>query len=340
MKIINTICLLLLISTITFGQTVSISGTVNNQKGQPIPFAFVRDVNHNYATYADSTGTFMLKADPASTLQAVAISYKTTEVKTENKTKVDIVMPAGVADEAVALATKSDGSSSGTNSFLTNRQLLVSGNSQAMVGDPKYGGGGGSTTLVVKSGFNQEGTRGNRYLFNDWVPGYGISKKDSVVNEITNMYNYDKLNGNLVYTNDKRSMAQISTQQIKSFSLYDSKGRAHVFESAQEINNKPFVEVLISTPKYKIYKKIDTKLVRADFHTDGVIESGHRYDEYVDVERYVFVNTADNKVQSISLKKSTLKKLLAGDADAFIASQGSRDVDEDYVKDLGSSLSK
>ncbi|SHM81438.1 carboxypeptidase-like regulatory domain-containing protein [Mucilaginibacter sp. OK098] len=332
MKFITTIGLLVLTNTIAFSQVISVSGTVNNQKGQPIPFAFVRDVNHNYATYADSAGTFMLKADPASSLQVVALSYKTTEVKTENKTKVDIVMPTGAADGASISTTKTDGANSGIPIISTRQQLL----SGSMISAP----GGGSTVLTVKSGFNQEETRGSRYLFNGWVPGFGITKKDSVVNEITNVYNYDKINGNLIYTNDGKSTAGVSPLQINSFNLYDKNGKAHTFESAPEINNKPFVEVLLSTPKYKIYKKIDSKLQRADFHTDGVLEMGHRYDEYIDVERYVFINKADSKPQSISLKKSTLKKLLAGDADTFIASQGSRDVDEEYVKDLGSSLSK
>ena len=337
MKFITTIGLLVLTNTIAFSQVVSISGTVSNQKGQPIPFAFVRDVNHNYATYADSTGTFMLKADPASSLQVVALSYKTTEVKTENKTKVDIVMPAGAADEAAVSTTKTDESGTGIPIISTRQQLLTG--SGTVVSGGERGGAGGSTVITVKSGFNQEETRGSRYLFNGWVPGFGITKKDSVVNEISNVYNYDKINGNLIYTNDGKSTAGVSPQQINSFNLYDKNGKAHTFESAPEINNKPFVEVLLRTPKYKIYKKIDTKLQRADFHTDGVLEMGHRYDEYVDVERYYFVG-ADGKPQSISLKKSALKKLLAGDADSFIASQGSRDVDEEYVKDLGSSLSK
>ena len=154
------------------------------------------------------------------------------------------------------------------------------------------------------------------------------------------MYNYDKINGNILYTNDKRSTAGVSTSQIASFTLFDRSGHAHTFENAPAISKAPFVEVLLSTPKYKIYKKIDTRLDRADFHTDGVVESGHRYDEYVDVARYYFVALADGKTQSISLKKSTLKKLFPGEADTFIAGQGSRDVDEEYVKDLGKSLSK
>ncbi|MDB4918418.1 hypothetical protein [Mucilaginibacter sp.] len=327
--------LFLLISSFTFGQTVVVSGTVNNEGGQPVPYAFVRDVQHNYATYADSTGTFMLNADPASSLQIMAGNYKNTTIKLDNKTNVKVVLPAGTAAEGVVPLNSSDPNASARTPFITNRQLFITRNAVNAGG----AGFGGSDVTIVKEGFNVEPTRGSRYLYDDWMPGFGISKKDSLVVETTNMYNYDKLNGNIMYTNDGKSMASVSIQQIKSFSLYDKKGHAHVYENAPLINGKPFVEVLLATPRYKIYKKVDTKLNRADFHTDGVLEMGHKYDEYVDIDRYYFVG-ADSKPQSISLKKTTLKKLLAGDADVFIASQGSRDVDEDYVRDLGSSLSK
>jgi len=325
MKTITTSLILLLIGATSFAQTIEVKGTVNNQKGQPVPFAFVRDAQHNYATYADSTGSFLIKADPASALAVYANNYKSTQVKIDNKTDIAVVLPAGTQDGGVA--NLNSGNEEVNSSFLSRGQMLV-----ISTGLPS---GGAS----AKEGFTQEPTRGSRYLFSTWVPGYGISKKDSLVVETTNMYNYDKINGNILYTNDGKSMAQVSTSQLKSFSLYDRKGRAHVYENAPEVDKKPFIEVLLATPKYKVYKKTDTKLQRADFHTDGVLEMGHRYDEYVDVDRYYFVG-ADGKLQSISLKKSTLKKLLGGDADAFIASQGSRDVDEDYVKDLGSSLTK
>jgi len=326
MKIISTISIIILSGTFAFSQTIAVSGSVSNQKGEPVPYAFVRDAQHNFATYADSTGTFMLKADPASELEVSANGYKNAQVKIDNKTKVDVTLPAGEA--AAAVSGLNGGNAEVNSTFLSRGQLLS-----------VEGSGSFNTNAAVKEGFTQEPTRGSRYLFANWVPGFGISKKDSLVVEKENFYNYDKLNGNIIYTNDGKSMAQVSPAKIKSFSLYDKKGRAHVYENAPVINGRPFVEVLLSTPKYKIYKKIDTKLSRADFHTDGVIEMGHRYDEYVDDERYYFVG-ADGKSQSISLKKSTLKKLLAGDADTFIASQGSRDVDEEYVKDLGNSLAK
>jgi len=73
---------------------------------------------------------------------------------------------------------------------------------------------------------------------------------------------------------------------------------------------------------------------------DGVVDVGHRYDEYVDVTRYYFVKIAGGQPQSISLKKSALKKNFEGEADSFIAAQGSRDIDEDYLREMGNSLSK
>ena len=308
MKIFTSISLLILTGTLAVAQTVPISGTVNDEKGQPVPYAFVRDVQHNYATYADSTGTFILKADPASSIQVFANSYKSAAVKIDNKTNIKVVLPAGTAtDGVVPLTSESQGTPAGTSFLQNKQQLIVAGSVGA--GDVLHGGGGGSDVTVVKEGFNQEPTHGSRYLYDNWVPGFGISKKDSLVVETTNMYNFDKLNGNILYTNDGRSMAKVSTAQIKTFSLFDKKGHVHVYENAPEINSKPFVEVLVSTPKYKIYKKIDTKLTRADFHTDGVLEMGHKYDEYVDVEHYYFVG-ADGKSQSISLKKSTFKKLM------------------------------
>jgi len=321
MRVFITTLLLALTGTLAYSQTISISGTVSNQKGQPVPYAFVRDAQHNYATFADSTGNFMLKADPASSLQAEANSYKTTQAKIEGKTKIDIVLPTG--ENTGNVESMKSIKETINSEFLHQGQLLL-------VAD--------ASQQQAKQGFVQEPTHGSRYLYSDWIPGYGINKNDGLVAELGNMYNYDKIAGNIMYTNDGKSMSAVANDQIKSFVLFE-KGRPHVYENSPAIDGKKFVEVLLSTPKYKIYKKMDTKLDRADFHTDGVVTMGHRYDEYNDVERYYFVGE-DGKAKSISLKKSTLKKMMGSDADAFIASQGSRDVDEEYVKDLGNSFTK
>lgn len=328
MKKIILFSLLTAITTITYGQTITVTGSVSNEKSQPIPFAFIRDVQHGYATYADSVGAFAIKADPASFLEVLAKNYKTTLVKIDNKPAIKVMLPAGLAADGVTKLNIDSQDGATVNSFLENRQLMA----QAVVGN-------NATQAIVKEGFNQEPTRGSRYLYDYWVPGVGVNNKDSLIVDINNKYNYDMLNGMIMYTTDGNSLSSILKDQTKSFSLYDKRGHAHVYENAPAISNKPFIEVLLNTPKYKIYKKIDGKLNRADFHTDGVLEMGHKYDEYVSVDHYYFIG-ADGKPQSISLKKSTLKKLLGTDGDVFINAQGGREVNDDYVYDLNNSLNK
>ncbi|MCR8557822.1 carboxypeptidase-like regulatory domain-containing protein [Mucilaginibacter sp. BJC16-A38] len=331
----------LLSGVVAFGQTIPVTGTVDNEKGQPIPYAFVRDAQHNYATYADSVGAFKLNVDPASTLEVMANNYEAKKININNQANIKIVLPGATAAGSGIKSLK-EGEQTAVTPFLQARQQLVVGSGVAMNNaDPSThtGGEGGSEAVVVRSGFALEPTKGSRYLLDDWAPGFGVSKKDSLVVEIANAYSYDKITGNIIFTNDGRSTAGVAPANIKNFKIYDKNGICHTFVNAPEINGKPFVEVLLNTPKYNIYKKIDTKLQRANYQTNGVLETGHRYDEYVDDVRYYFVE-ADNKPQSISLKKSTLKKLLAGDADNFIASQGSRNVDENYVRELSNSLGK
>lgn len=320
-------------------QTI-VSGTVNNSSGQPVRYAFVRDVQHNDATFTDSTGMFKLSSNPSSSLLVLANNYENKEIKINGNTTLNITLSSS-ADQG-AVASLKPGESVEGNRFLKTGDVFVVGrgaiNNNAD-GSKGTGGVGGNDLQTVKQGFVQEPTRGSRYLFDDWVPGYGIDKSEKIVVEKTNLYNYDKISGNLLYTNDGQSMAYISPTQLNSFTLYDKRGHAHLYENAHDINKKPFIEVLLKTPKYKIYKHVDTRLSRADYHTDGVLQIGNRYDEYIDNARYYFVGE-DGKAKSISLKKSSLKKMLGSDAEAFMSSQGDRDIDEQYVKDLGKSLAK
>jgi hypothetical protein len=322
MKITSIIGSLLLLSSVAFGQTILVSGTVNNQAGQPVAFAFIKDVKHNYATYSDSTGNFHLKADPSSSLVVLAPKYKNEVVAIGNNPRVKIILEitSGAVGDNGDVKVAEDG----TKKFLMNRQLLST-----------YNGGNFSTT--IKTGFDQEPTRGSRYLFDSWVPAFGVNKNDTLLADPGTLYNYDKLNGNLLLTTDQKSTSMIPKTEVKSFTLFDGKAHPHTFISAPEVNNKPFVEILVNSPKVKIYKKMETKLMPADFHTDGVIDVGHRYDEYVDASRYYVVKDG-GKPQSFSLKKKAIKEAFGSDADKFLADQGSREVDDDYLRDLNDTL--
>ncbi|WP_428331433.1 carboxypeptidase-like regulatory domain-containing protein [Mucilaginibacter sp.] len=320
MKIINLLFLLMLLSTLGFSQTISISGTVHNQQGQGVPFAFIRDAHHNYATYSDSSGVFQLRADPASSLIITAPNFSDIETKIDNKTSLSIVMTGGTSGSGSGTSAAGSGSNGSVNIF-----------SQGIVAET-----GGQQ--VIKAGFNQEETKGSPYLFNNWVHGFAVTNIDALAQSAGNLYNYDKINGNVIYKQNNGTPMAVDKQQVKYFMLFDDKAHSHMFESAPTINKEPFIEVLVSTPKIKIYKKIETKLVRADFHTDGIITSGNKYDEYTDAVKYYYVKLPNGQPQSFSIKKKAIKEIFGTDADKFMAAQSSRDIDEDYLRDLGISL--
>ena len=331
--------LLALASGFASAQTV-VSGTVTNSSGQPVKYAFVRDVQRNSATFTDSLGVFKLTSDPSSSLLVLANNYEDKQLKINGSTSLNVTLESSISQGSVA-SLKSGEAADGQRFLKTGDVFVIGRGAMNTKTDAvqHQGGVGGSDGITAKQGFVQEPTRGSRYLYDDWIPGYGIDKNEKIVIEKTNFYNYDKISGNLLYTNDGKSMAQISPNQLNSFTLYDKTGRTHLYENAPDISRKTFVEVLLKTPKYKIYKHIDTRLSHADYHTDGVLQMGNRYDEYVDNNKYLFVGE-DGKAKSISLRKSTLKKMLGADAEPFIISQGDRDVDEEYIKDLGNSLGK
>lgn len=314
------------IFTGAFCQTISISGTVKNPQGQVIPLAFVRDIQHYYATYADSAGSFMLKADPSSVLIAIANGYADTKVKIEGKAVVNIVMQAGASSSANA-AGNSAGLAGGEAGDATDVSYLQTLMTQT-----------GSSSAVT-AGFAHEPTKGSPFLLPHWVHGFAIGISDSLWFDINNLYNYDKVSGTLLFTKDMKTIMRVNKPGIKYFELFNGALLPLVFENAPAISKKPYTEILLDNPKYKIYKQTDAKLVPADFKTDGIITSGNRYDEFVDYIHYYFLKQGD-KPKQISLKKKTLKELLGGDADKFIATHGDRDVDDGYVRELGFSLAQ
>ena len=323
MKALGLIYLLILSGvSAAFGQAISISGTIKDQQGNPIPVAFVRDARHYYATYADSAGSFMIKADPSSTLVAVAAGYADSKVKIDNIATINIIMNKEDASSANSAANSAG--ANGSAAFLNNQPIVNQS--------------GAST--AIKTGFSQEATKGSPYLFNNWVHGFAISTGDSLLYDINNLYNYDKIGGNLLFTKDRTTIMQVNQQQVKYFSLFDGKLYPHVFENAPLVNRKPFIEVILSTPKYKIYKQTETKLQRANFHTDGVIESGNKYDEYQDAAHYYFVKLPGGQPKQFSLKKKAIKELFGGDADKFMDSHGSKNIDDDYLRELDYSLNQ
>ncbi|HTE01049.1 MAG TPA: carboxypeptidase-like regulatory domain-containing protein [Mucilaginibacter sp.] len=306
--------LLILTSTITFAQTVTVSGTVNDQQGKPVAFAFISESQHPYGTYSDANGAFTLKADPAANITVTASHYKTTTVKISDPAATKIALEGGEsgtdANEVKANST-----------FFKQDESLV---------DMSFGS---RSTF----GQGQESLHGSRFLFDNWAHGFAITPKDSIKQNDVYLFNYDKITGDLIFTRNQKTVLQVIKSEIKAFTLFDPNAQPYVFEDVPSVDAKHYLQVLSSGKKYKIYKNLGTKFIKANFTTNGITSSGNNYDEYVDQSTYYFVKLPGGQPQKLALKKKALKLAFAEDADKlnkFLADNDG-DIDDNYLKNLG-----
>jgi hypothetical protein len=133
-------------------------------------------------------------------------------------------------------------------------------------------------------------------------------------------------------------MFSVDKSQIKAFTLFDDNGQQAVFEMVPAIDAKHYLQVLSSGSKYKIYKDLGTKFLKADFQTNGITSSGNNYDSYVDEGVYYIVKLPDGKPQKVSLKRKAIKAAFAADADKankYMSAHDSDEVDDNFLKGLG-----
>ena len=183
-------------------------------------------------------------------------------------------------------------------------------------------------------------TRGNRYLFYNFVNGYIITPANTLIQNSKYHYDYDKIGGTFLVTDDNKSITQISENQIKDVILYDNTDHRFVFEKVPAADKIRYVQVLASGSKYEIIKLTKTNFVKADYVTNGITSHGNDYDEYVDDATYFVMDAQTKQLQKLSLKKKSLKEDFAKDADRLnkFISANSGDIDDAYLSKLGDYL--
>jgi len=316
------LCALLpvLISSFTFAQTVAISGKVSDQQGKPVPFVFIRDARHSYATYTDQAGAFTLQVDPADRIVASATGFRDTAITRDNKTDLDIKMQPGIS---VRTNGKPLATSTATDIFKPQN---------------------GPAVTRVSDYIRQQGDlHGSRFLTESWMHGYALSYSDSLIQNNEYFFNYEKTMSDLLFSRDQHAVFLADKQEVKSFILIDDNFQTYVFEAVPAIDPKHYSIVLSTGDNYKVYKLLTCTFVKANFTTNGITSSGNNYDEYVDESAYYLLNVKTKQLQKIALKSKAIKQALAAEADklkAFNTEHGDDDINEAYLKDLGDYLNK
>lgn len=199
----------------------------------------------------------------------------------------------------------------------------------------------GSGTFINLAG--KEYTKGSRYLFDTWAKGSVTDIKGNVIKNDSYGFNYDKIDGALLLTEDKQNAIAVSKEAVKSFTVFDKSGEAMTFDYVPDIDPTHFVQVLSAGSKYKIYKLTKTTLVKANFKSDGMTSSGNKYDEYVDEPVYYITDMKAGKPQKITLKGKAIKQAFAADADKvkqFFADHADDDITEKFLAGLGGYLNQ
>jgi hypothetical protein len=192
--------------------------------------------------------------------------------------------------------------------------------------------------IMNGSGLNSfnspENTKGRRYFFDEWVTGEIVSFNGKSINGDQYLFNFDKVNNNILVTKDKKEVIEVNKDSIREIHFTD-KGVTYNFEKVVKISPFRFVEVLVKNDKLSLYKTISTHLVKANFTTNGLTESGNPYDEFVDEPTYIICDNGEYK--PVQLKFRSIKSNLKAESkkvNDFYADHLNDEVDENYLKSM------
>lgn len=334
MKKINFFLLLLTTFQIAIAQTITVTGAVKNEKGIALPFALVQDKQDKSTTYTDSIGAFSLRADAYSILLISCKGYKDAAVKVDKNKSLQVVLKEGGPNQSNTTNNSSNINNSIDDAITghTNFSPAYNTSNATQGGEAKFNG----ASFPIRR--EKEETKGTRYLFNNWVKGSVIDSNNLEIKNQAYLFNYDKLGGGLILTNDQKSAIVVDKEQIKSFTLYDQSNEPFVFEMVSAIDNLHFFQVLSAGSKYKIYKLTKTKFIKSDYSTNGLITTGNSYDEFVDENIYYVLTIQNNQVKKLTLKKKSIKEAFEieeNKLNTFFTNHSADLIDEHFLKILG-----
>jgi len=290
----------------------TLHGVVKNEKNKPIQNATVTVQGEEKGTLTDSLGYFKMDARPDAVFVISADGYESLLASAHNEDLIRVVMakskPLNNTNGEVDKLIKQQSVSNDFNNYVNTESSR------------NYTG---SYLTVFKS---SEGTVGSRLLFGSWVNGKLIDKNDQEINTKGYVFNYDKIERKLLATLDKKTLIEVEDSAIKSYSLSNPSDGETLFKKVTGVDKNKFLIVLVDAQdkKYSLFKSLKTEFVKANFTSNGLIQSGNKYDEYVDKSEYYLSNSSSKNLIKVELKEKQIKKAIPDDQDkvnAFFASQ-------------------
>ena len=276
-------------------------GIVKNEKNKPLQNASVIVKGEEKGTITDSLGYFKVNAGPDAVLVINAEGYETLLAQVRKGELFRVVMKK----------TKETNTNNNSVADEISRQQSASNDVRNYLTSESSKNYTGSYLTVLK---NKESTVGSRFLLDEWISYNVVHKNDSVVYTNGYLFNYDKMGGKILATNDKKTILEIDDTAIKSFSFIDLSGKKISFKKINIIDKNMFLIELVneSGKDYSLYKSLKTEFVKANYTNNGLIQSGNKYDEYVDKFEYFIEFPGLKTFTKVELKEKAIKKALTG----------------------------
>lgn len=139
---------------------------------------------------------------------------------------------------------------------------------------------------------------------------------------------------------DSTTVIELNSEDIGAFTISNNDTIYH-FERLKNSTDLNFYQALYKNEKgFSLYKLLATKFVKADYQTNGLFESGKKYDEYIDTQEY-FILSPKGELTKISFRKKSIQKALENESskvERFFSQHKNDNVDETLVKNLIESL--
>ncbi|WP_295668929.1 hypothetical protein [uncultured Mucilaginibacter sp.] len=325
-KIISTL-LLFAAPVFLMAQTISLTGSVRDQHGIPVVYAFILDQQQRNATFTDSLGNFNLKVEPTSQLNINCNGYQDDSLQVGGKNHLEIVLKQNPVSISGGEKLKNKDLDILQEAFKTNSSQLLGGH---------LNGIGAMVYTETRE------TVGSRFLFNQWVHGYVIKNDGSLVQMKEVTFNYDKMAGDLYLAVTNASVMLADKNVIKSFSVFSPKGQLMTFELVSQVSKDFYLQVISAGSKYKIYKLFITKFVPSNYKSDGVVSSGNTYDEYTDEYAYFIWNLSANTLAVLNTRKKDVKAAFAAEGSKltdYMTAHNNK-IDENYIKGLADAMNQ
>jgi hypothetical protein len=348
-----------------FAQTVSVRGMVKDPQGNSIPFASIKIKNTNLGTSSDSLGVFHLQLIPKDLIVISAIGFADTTLSLSNMTDVTIMLrPKTKSLNEVIIAGNNQNTGLPSPEESTREEIITNTFENYLRGAEFSSGIIESSQLVPKlrtgtiqvrttiSGFgdlntinsgemlpvmeHKEDTKGSRYLLNRFAKGLIVDQHNNFILDSANLLNYDKIDGKLMIAQDGKNYLEVDKEKVVAFA-FRTPDSSYVFINVPILSKTSYFLLIANGPKYSVYKSIKTKFVKSTYVSNGLVESGNNYDEYVDNQTYYWIDQKNNRAGILELKKRSIKDVFGMEkqkTEAYFAKHKFDELDDGFLRNF------